>query len=233
MTEYAQETCQSEGTETSATLLIEKVALRAVSHLANPVTGRAVLDLCCSDGPVSRWLALHGAHVTGIDPAQACIEKARHTESLDPHGISYVVGDPEDLFMVEDSSFDDVTCNLSLSRIESLAMVVAEVARIIRLGGRFIFTVSHPCFDLRFLGGEDACHTVSDYYMEGEREGLNGPMHHRTLATYINAVAARGFTVRRVLESAAEERDVVGAPEFTSWNHSPIVLAVEAVFPRL
>lgn len=182
---------------------------------------------------MSRWLASHGAHVTGIDADESNIEAARNVESHDPHGISFLVGDAEDLYMADDSAFDDVVCNLSLAQMPNLACIVAEIARIIRLGGRFIFTVAHPCFDLRLLAEGDACPLNQDYFLEDMREGLDGEIHHRTLASYINAVAARGFTVRRILEPCANEKDVAELPEFSAWCRTPIVLAVEAVFPRL
>jgi ubiquinone/menaquinone biosynthesis C-methylase UbiE len=225
--------CDISETGTVEQVLLDRVATRAIAHLASPVTGRTVLDLSCRDGSISRWLAHHGANVTGIDPVPDCIEMARSEDTKDSRGISFVLGDPADLYMVEDSAFDDVFCNLSLSRIERLSSVVAEVARIIRLGGRFVFTVAHPCFDPSRTTRADGCPVTRDYYMEGEREGINGPIYHRTLASYINAVAARGFTVRRMLEPSVEDGDIEQVPELSSWRHAPVVLAVEAVFPRI
>jgi len=211
---------------------VQVVALRAVTHLVGAVKGRAVLDLACGDGTLSRWLALHGAHVTGVDRSPGAIEAARKQEQRDPHGISYLTADAEDLYMIDDSSFEDVVCNLSLGRMENLSAVIGEVARVIRLGGRFVFSVPHPCF-VQLTGTPEDSEDRPDYYAEGHRSSSHGPLCHRTLATYINAVAARGFTVRRLAEPAADKRDVSSRPDLKGLDRVPLALAVEAIFPHL
>jgi 2-polyprenyl-3-methyl-5-hydroxy-6-metoxy-1,4-benzoquinol methylase len=208
------------------------VTMRALTHLIGPVTGRDVLDLACGSGELARWLAAHGARVTAVDNSAESIESARNQEAREQHGIDYFVGDPDDLPFVDDSSFDDVVCNLSLERIDNMAAVVAEIARIIRLGGRFIFSVSHPCFDRRIFGPHEGC-LANDYFAEGFHTGEHGTTRHRTLATYINAVAARGFTVRRVLEPGVEERDIQANPGADIQRNVPVALIVEAMFPRI
>ena len=209
--------------------LARAVVLRAMMHLIGPVGGHPVLDLACGDGDLSRWFAIHGALVTGVDKSVETIELARKHEIQDPHGVSYIVGDAEDLYMIEDSAFDVVVCNLALARIENLSSVVAEVARIIRLGGRFIFSVAHPCFESRLFGGVPR----ENYFAEELHDSSCGQIRHRTLATYINAVAARGFTVRRVLEPAADKHDVAINPDFEPWCRMPVALVIEAVFPKI
>jgi ubiquinone/menaquinone biosynthesis C-methylase UbiE len=209
------------------------VAVRALTHLAGAVGGKTVLDLACGEGSLARWLAMHGANVTAVDSSTEAIEIARKRELQDPHSVSFMIGDPEDLYMLEDSYYDEVLCNLSLSRIENLSAVVAEVARIMKLGGRFIFSVSHPCFDLRAHTEAIGPSATKDYFVEGVRSTTFGKVRHRTIATYINAVAARGFTVRRVLEPGANEHDVESNPQFAAWQHMPVALIVEAVFPKI
>lgn len=233
MSKQREQSTDSLGRNATAEALAHLVALRAVTYLAGPVSGRTVLDLACGDGTLSRWLAVHGAYVTGVDSSVQSVEGAKTRDAHERHGISYLAGDPQDLYMIDDSAFDDVLCNLSLGRVQNLGAAVAEVARIIRFGGRFIFSVGHPCFEQQLLGGARKPPPRHNYFAEDLRSGLFGPVRHRTLATYINAVAARGFTVRRVLEPSAEERDVSANPNFHAWRRAPIALVIEAVFPRL
>lgn len=222
-----------DGTGPDVLTLERTVAVRSMTHLLGTVTNRDVLDLACDDGSLSRWLASHGARVTAIDNSSEPFDTARVYEEQNPLGISYLEGDPEDLYMMDDSAFDDIVCNLSMGRIENMASVIAEIARIIKLGGRLIFSVPHPCFDLRAFGEERQAPGTDNYFDEGVRTGVYGSVRHRTLANYINAVAARGFTVRRILEPGAEERDVMDNPGFEVWRRSPVVLVIEAVFPRI
>lgn len=228
-----EQIAETNGQSLTATVVVQAIALRAVTQLVSPIAGKNVLDLECGDGNLSRWLAVHGAQVTGVDRSPQVIEAARRREIQEPHGISYLVGDPEDLYMIDDSTFDGVVCNLSLSRIEAISAVIAEVSRIISLGGRFIFSVIHPCFEMELFRPSRLPSVEEGYFVEGQREALGDDARHRTLATYINAVAARGFTVRRVMEPSAEDRDVCGNPEFEAWCRMPSVLVVEAVFPHI
>lgn len=233
LAEYSDDLMDIDGSNTDVLTLERTVSMRAITHLLGSVGNREVLDLACDDGSLSRWLASHGSKVTAIDNSIGPIETARIYEEQNPLGISYLVGDPEDLYMMDDSAFDDIVCNLSMGRIENLAAVIAEIARIIKLGGRFIFSVPHPCFDLRAFGEERKAPGTDNYFAEGVRTGVYGSARHRTLASYINAVAARGFTVRRVLEPGAEDRDIIDNPGIEVWRKSPVVLVVEAVFPRI
>jgi SAM-dependent methyltransferase len=233
LTGDTEQSCYGNAREAGVAKLVQTVALRAVTHLAGPMKGRDALDLACGDGSLSRWLARHGAQVIGVDNTPERIEKARQLEAQEPHGIKYLVGNADDLYMLEDQSVDDVFCSLSFSRMENVSSVVAEISRIVRLGGRFVFAVGHPCFQIQnHSRPPEVCH-VDNYFAEGERDGIYGAVRHRTLSTYVNAVAARGFTVRRMMESSPEEREVAGDPVLKSWINTPVALAIEAVFPRI
>lgn len=234
LADYPDQLIHPAGHEVTAETLSDLVALRALEHLIGPVSGRNVLDFSCGDGRLSRWLAVHGAQVTGVDKSVEAIESARRKESRDPRGIIYHVGEAEDLYMLDDSAFDDVICHMSLDKFESLSAVIAEVARIICLGGRFIFSVGHPCFEPQLIKAYhgNSSNNTHNYFNEELRPGFSGIVRHRTLATYINAVAARGFTVRRIMEPSAEEWDIT-KPELEIWQNVPVALVVEAVFPHL
>lgn len=217
-----------------AVMLARTVTIRALERLIGPPGGRSVLDLACGNGKLSRWLTVHGAHVTSVDNSVESIEAARAREAAEPRGINYIVGNADDLYMIDDSAFDDVICHLAMDRYENIGPIVAEVSRIIKLGGRFIFSVGHPCFQQRFFTDpENCCVDVQSYSIEGPRNGLSGEIRHRTISTYINAVAARGFTVRRVIEPAADEKDAANNPELERWQYMPVALVVEAVFPHI
>ena len=49
-----------------------------IEHLFAPLTGKAMLDIGCGQGKLSRALAKRGATVTGVDPQEAMLELARN-----------------------------------------------------------------------------------------------------------------------------------------------------------
>jgi 2-polyprenyl-6-hydroxyphenyl methylase/3-demethylubiquinone-9 3-methyltransferase len=77
-----------------------------------------------------------GAQVTGIDPAEDAIEAARtHAQS---RTIAYDVGVGEAL-PYSDGQFDAVVCVDVLEHIADLSQVLAEVVRVLKPGGLFLF----------------------------------------------------------------------------------------------
>ena len=93
--------------------------------------GKGVLDLGCAGGFMAEALALRGARVTGIDPAEAAIAAARAHARAQGLSIGYDVGVGEAL-PYDDASFDAVVCVDVLEHVADLHKVMAEVARVLR-----------------------------------------------------------------------------------------------------
>ncbi|PWK58171.1 bifunctional 2-polyprenyl-6-hydroxyphenol methylase/3-demethylubiquinol 3-O-methyltransferase UbiG [Roseicyclus mahoneyensis] len=100
--------------------------------------GRDVLDLGCAGGFMAEALAARGAQVTGIDPAEGAIAAARAHAHAAGLRIGYDVGVGEAL-PYGDAGFDAVVCVDVLEHVADLQQVLAEVARVLRPGGLFLF----------------------------------------------------------------------------------------------
>lgn len=98
--------------------------------------GKAVLDLGCAGGFMAEALDDRHAQVTGIDPAAEAIEAARSHAT--ERTITYDVGVGEAL-PYEDAQFDAVVCVDVLEHVEDVQKVLAEVARVLKPGGMFLF----------------------------------------------------------------------------------------------
>lgn len=101
--------------------------------------GHTVLDLACGEGPVA-WLAAlqvrPGGRVVGLDQSEAVLETAKRlAESEGMTEIELRVGRAEALDF-PDATFDAVFCQLGLELCESPAHVLAEIARVLKPGGR-------------------------------------------------------------------------------------------------
>jgi 2-polyprenyl-6-hydroxyphenyl methylase/3-demethylubiquinone-9 3-methyltransferase len=125
--------------------------LRWVRTLKNLVPGRLgwfdrfidwpkkdVLDLGCAGGFMAEAMAARGANVTGIDPAVEAIVAARSHARTGGLSIAYDVGVGEAL-PYADGTFDAVVCVDVLEHVRDLKQVLAEVARVLRPGGLFLF----------------------------------------------------------------------------------------------
>ena len=100
--------------------------------------GKTVLDLGCAGGFMAEALAQRGADVTGIDPAADAIDAARAHARQGGLRIGYDVGVGEAL-PYDSACFDAVVCVDVLEHVADLNKVLAEVARILRPGGLFLF----------------------------------------------------------------------------------------------
>lgn len=100
--------------------------------------GKAVLDLGCAGGFMAEALTEKGADVTGIDPARQAIEAARARAVSVGQSIRYDVGVGEDL-PYADGSYDAVVCVDVLEHVFDLDRVLAEVERVLKPGGIFLY----------------------------------------------------------------------------------------------
>jgi len=100
--------------------------------------GKDVLDLGCAGGFMAEAMALRGARVTGIDPAADAVAAARRHADSSGLRISYDVGVGEAL-PYPDAAFDTVVCVDVLEHVADLNRVLAEVSRVLRPGGMFLF----------------------------------------------------------------------------------------------
>ena len=201
----------------------------------------ALCDLACGEGHLARALAQQGAQVTGVDLSSNLLAHARRQSQ--GMGITYVQDDAQELRQVAAASFDVVVSNMALMDIPQIDRTFAAVQRILRPGGRFIFTLLHPCYETPLHVPERA-YDVDDqgnfvavrvyrYAEEGRwysgGTGIRGThgAYHRTLATYINTLIATGFAITHLTEPLLPPGDYA---EVVAQQASkiPRILLVEA-----
>ncbi len=204
----------------------------ALYDLLGPVGGQRVVDLACGHGPIARDLARRGADVVGVDISEPLIAAARDREDQSPLGITYVQGDVSAPGLLSDQLFDAATCNFGLSDIDDLAGALTNVARVLRPGGRFVFSILHPCFpgdgDVSGSWPEDSGYFDERWWRAGgrlstlrSRVGAN----HRTISTYMNGLVEAGLIIDRVAEPPPDEDWTSDRPGTASM---PVYLTVRA-----
>ena len=121
--------------------------LAAVSpHIGAPASVGSALDVCCGTGAALEMLwPLCRNRVVGLDFSRGMLEVCRERLAADPGGaatVSLVLGDA--LRMPFDSAFDMAVCFGALGHIarRDQSRFVAQVARALHPGGRFVFVSS-------------------------------------------------------------------------------------------
>jgi 2-polyprenyl-6-hydroxyphenyl methylase/3-demethylubiquinone-9 3-methyltransferase len=114
--------------------------------------GLHVLDLGCGGGLATACLAQRGARVVGLDLSQTSLRVAhRHMRGRDDPAPVFLCGRAEDLPFA-DASFDVVWCTDVLEHLTGLPAAIAQIARILKPGGLFLYDTINRTWLSRLLG---------------------------------------------------------------------------------
>jgi SAM-dependent methyltransferase len=123
--------------------------------------------------------------------------------------------------------------------VRDLRTIFARVARALRPGGRFVFSVEHPIataygtYEWPFDETGAKSHWKLDRYREeGPREStwfVQGVIkYHRTIETYVNELLEAGLVLRRLSEPAATAEAMRGRPDLVDTRRRPVFLLAAA-----
>jgi demethylmenaquinone methyltransferase / 2-methoxy-6-polyprenyl-1,4-benzoquinol methylase len=111
---------------------------RALLDAVDPHPGQRVLDVATGTGLVASGLASRGAEVVGLDQSEQMLAGARRRLSQRPDLASRITlrqGEAEHLPFA-DGEFDALTFTYLLRYVDDRAATMAELARVIKPGGR-------------------------------------------------------------------------------------------------
>ena len=205
---------------------VEQILPLAASALAGAT---AVLDIGCGEGQISRMIAGLGAEVVGIDPTRNQIDVAAARGG----GPAYVRADAGHLpFAV--GSFDGAIACLVFEHIDDVDGAISEVARVLRPGGRFAFFLNHPLLQTPGSGWIDdhvldppeqywriGCYLEEADTVEPVERDVYIRFLHRPLSRYVNALAANGLVIERMIEPAPPAGFLALAPEYVHARTIP------------
>lgn len=187
----------------------------------------SILEIGCGEGYIVRWLAKHGHRVTGLDLSLPLLKAA---QSSDEANEAFVNGDALHL-PFRSGSFEAAVSNFLLIELPDPAAAIAEVARVLSPGGRFLFEIVHPfCFTDN--AGQTSGQRVTDYFtsqffaekfiVDGRVSPHKSIRYHHPLSLYTQALTQHGFHI-----TALEEPRPVST---TPANHPIIDILKEPWF---
>jgi ubiquinone/menaquinone biosynthesis C-methylase UbiE len=225
--------------------LSDFTARPAVLDLCEPVSKLQILDLGCGEGYCSRELMRRGAKVVrGIDLSEKTIEAAKAREAKESLGIEYEVGCATELKQFADGSIDLVLAVFLFNylTIAQTRQCMAEVLRVLRPGGRFVFSVPHPAFpymrpaeypfyfqveEQNYFSGRDRQFPGRIWKRDGS--ALDVQLIHKTLQDYFEALQNAGFCTMPTLRELRVLPEHVALDEtfFQPLVDFPLHLAIE------
>lgn len=173
----------------------------ADAGLLGPVEGRQILELGAGTADSSAWLRTAGARTVATDVSPGMLH--RSPEPAPPR-----LACDARILPFADRAFDIVfTAYGALPFIADPELVHAEVARVLRPGGRWAFSVTHP---IRWAfpddGGRTGLTVRRPYfdrtpYVETDESGsVSYSEHHRTLGDRVRELSAAGFRLVDLVE---------------------------------
>lgn len=195
-----------------------------------------VLDVGCGDGQISRLAVKGGAiNVIGIDPTWNQIKVAQERD-----GGAHFVQSGAGRLPFRDEAFDAVVACLVFEHIRDVDDAIAEVSRVLKPGGKFLFFLNHPLLqtpnsgwiDDQILEPPEQYWRIGAYLVEDESDqevekDIFIPFIHRPLGRYINALADNGLTVRRMHEPVPPPGFLARATEYLEAATIPRLLFLD------
>jgi ubiquinone/menaquinone biosynthesis C-methylase UbiE len=212
------------------------------------------LDIGCGEGYNTRITAKKGAKLVAIDISDVFISSAKETELQDPLGIIYETESATTLPYLE-NDFDFAMATMSLMDIPETEKAIAEAFRVIKPGGFFQFSITHPCFFVskwNWVRNEEGIKTgliVEEYFTKQEgqiEEWIFGaapkdmtdkmrkfkiPRFTKTLSEWLNLLIKVGFVLEEFCEPYPEDEILKKFPEEYDSTIIPYFLIIRCRKP--
>jgi len=194
-----------------------------VMALCEPLAGKDVLDLGCGEGYCTRMLSQRGARVLGLDLSERMIELARQAEDALPLGIRYDTADAVTADLGA-ASLDLVVAVFLFNYldVERMHKTMANVHRMLRPGGSFVFAVPHPAFafmrepappfyfDVGSAGYFSARNRVfGGRIWKNDGSALDVQLVHKTFEDYFEGLRRAGFSTMPTVTELTVTDDMV------------------------
>lgn len=177
------------------------------AHLLGDVAGLDVLEVGCGAAQGARWVAAQGARVVATDLSAGMLREARELDRAASSLLPLVHADATRLPLA-DAAFDlAFSAYGAVPFVADGAAVMREVARVLRPGGRWVFSLTHP---VRWMFPDDpgpaGLRVGFSYfdrtpYVESAQDGaVVYAEHHRTLGDRLRELVAAGFVLDDLVE---------------------------------
>src|SRR5579875_2502279 len=176
-------------------------------RLLGDVAGLTGVEVGCGAAQCSRWLIGRGARMVALDLSAAQLAAARRLSARSGIDVPVVQADARLLPIADRSA--DFACSAygALPFIGDTDSVMREVARVLRPGGRWVFSVTHPIrWSFRDDPGPGGLVAESSYwdrrpYVEEDETGTATYVeHHRTIGDRVADLVDAGLVVDRLVE---------------------------------
>jgi ubiquinone/menaquinone biosynthesis C-methylase UbiE len=216
------------------------------------IKGKVILELGCGNGYLaSKFLKKNPAKLILMDISEYNLSYAK--KKCQDERISFLCQDATKPWKVSSSSVDIIYSNMMLNEVGNIETPTKEAFRVLEFDGQFIFSVTHPSWDLFVYAQERAgspsgkIRGLGGYFRRGRALFVMGidkkvkkyqnkeflvEHYQRPLSDYFNALIEAGFRVERIIEPELNKRVIQTNPSFLNYQNHPVGLIFLAVKER-
>lgn len=170
------------------------------------LVGLDVLEFGAGAAQGGRWVASQGARVVASDISLGMLEVGHEIDRRDHRDLPLVQADAGRLPFADESFDLAFSAYGAVPFIADTAALMRELARVLRPGGRLVFSTTHP-FRWAFPDVPDKSGLVAQYdyfdttpYVERAGGVVTYVEHHRTLGGRVRELVAAGLMVQDIVE---------------------------------
>jgi ubiquinone/menaquinone biosynthesis C-methylase UbiE len=224
-------------------------------RLVGDLKDKVVLELGCGNGYLApKLLEQSPKRIVMTDISDHNLEYAR-AKCNDPR-VSFLQQDATEPWSIESMGIDVVYSNMMLNEVENIKTPVDEAFRVLRNGGIFVFSVTHPAWDLFVYAQEKAglpskkIKNLGGYFRRGFAKFLMGgdsktnpelkekyeqefevEHYQRPISDYFEQLVHARFVVNRLLEPELTEELLQNNPRFAAYADNPVGLVFYCTKP--
>jgi len=175
--------------------------------LFGDLDGKQAIELGCGGAQFGIALSKAGAEVTGVDISETQLAYARDLAAKHGEDIDLIEASVTDMPMVADASYDLAFSAFAFQWVKDLQSCFAEAHRVLKPGGRLVFSVDHPLF--RCLDPETGELAVSYFTNLPRREysekfDAEMIIYRRTVSEIVTTLLEAGFSITDLREPGYE-----------------------------
>ena len=169
-----------------------------IRRLINSIPPGRALDAACGTGRYARYMSELSHKVSAVDLSAEMLDRAR----ANAPEAEFKSGSLEAL-PFPDQTFDLVMCGLALTHLSEISRAIAEMARVLKVGGIAIIADHHPMAGL--LGG-------SAIFQDKERFYRNVRSYVHPHSEYVGSFVAAHLEIQECVEPAMTEEAATKGP---------------------